>query len=648
MDAFIGYTIAGIAVGAIYAISATGLVVTYTTSGVFNFAHGATGMLMAFLYWQLRVGDHWSAPAALAMVLLLAAPLYGIVTERALIRALDPGDTGTTLVVTLGLLVMSLGLAYTIWPTDKTRVLQPFFGPSAFVTLAGTRVSYQELITIGLAAAVALALRVLFFRTRIGVAMRGVVDDRPLMALNGGYPSRLNALSWAIGAALGGLGGILQAGSPGGLQVLDLTFLVVNAFAAALLGRLRSLPLTFAGAMAIGLLNQYVAGYVTLTGALSYLKPVLPTFFLFAVLLILKPARLRAGAATVTRSLPIPSLSRSAVSAAAFLAGAAVLVQFLHNTLLVQSGEAVAVGIVGLSVVLLTGYGGQLSLAQYAFMGFGAWVFGKVAPGGGVLGLLGVALITGALGAIVALPALRLRGLYLALSTLAFAELAFFLFFSQTSIMGGSDLRVPRVHLPFVSLHGDRANLYFECVVFALFAVGILAVRRGSLGRLLIATRDSPAASATLGANLTLIRLSLFAGASAIAGVGGALWGSVERTVTSLNFEYQLGLSIVLIVYIWGISTTTGALLGGVSLSVAFPQLAPHLPARWSQVALVGTGLGAIGLGRNPNGTIGQLSNAWHRVRLYSRRPRPTTPDEWVLAPAPGEGVVGVASAADG
>ncbi|MGI8492616.1 MAG: branched-chain amino acid ABC transporter permease, partial [Acidimicrobiales bacterium] len=259
MDAFIGYTIAGIAIGAIYAISATGLVVTFTTSGVFNFAHGATGMLMAFLYWQLRVSQHWSAPAALIGVLLVAAPLYGVLTERVVIRALDPGDSGTTLVVTLGLLVMSLGVAYTIWPPDQTRVLQPFFGPSAFVTLGGTRVSYQQLITIALAAVVAGGLRLVFFRTRVGVAMRGVVDDRPLMALNGGHPGRLNALSWAIGASLGALGGILQAGSPGGLQVLQLTFLVVNAFAAALLGRLKNLPLTFAGAMVIGLANQYLS-----------------------------------------------------------------------------------------------------------------------------------------------------------------------------------------------------------------------------------------------------------------------------------------------------------------------------------------------------------------------------------------------------
>jgi branched-chain amino acid transport system permease protein len=620
VDAFVGYTLAGIATGAIYAIAATGLVVTYTTSGVFNFAHGATGMLMAFLYWQLRVDLHWTGPAAIVMVLLVAAPLYGIIIERLLIRPLDPGDTGTTLVVTVGLLVMSLGVAYTVWPVSVDRVLLPFFGPGAFVNFMGNRIPYQELITIGLAVFVAVGLRFLFFATRVGVAMRGVVDDRPLMALNGGYPARLNALSWAIGASLAALAGILQSGSAGGLQVLDLTFLVVNAYAAALLGRLKSLPLTFAGALGLGLTVQYVTGYVTLNGWLSNLKPVLPTFFLFALLLILPPVRLRAGRATVTNSLPVPSLRRSLASAAGFLALAAVVEQFLHGRVLIaQASEGVAVGVVGLSVVLLTGYGGQVSLAQYAFMGFGAWVFGEIAPGGGILGLVGVALICAGVGAIVAMPTLRLRGLYLALSTLAFAELAYFLFFSQGKIMGATDRHVPRVSVPFVSLSGAKAALFFECIVFALFAVGILAIRRGSMGRLLMATRDSSAACATLGANLTLIKLLLFAASSAIAGVGGALWGGVEREVTSLNFEYQLGLSLLLIVYIWGIASPSGSLLGGVSLSVAFPQVAPHLPYRWSQVGLILTGFGAMSLGRNPNGVMGQISAAWARAAAPRR-----------------------------
>lgn len=628
MDAFVGYTIAGLAIGAIYAIAATGLVVTYTTSGVFNFAHGATGMLAAFFYWQVRVSMHWSAPAALIFVILVAAPVYGMFIERVLIRSLDPSDTNTTLVVTVGLLIVSLGVADTAWPNTVSRIIPPFYGPSAFVTIIGTRVSYEALISIALAVFVAISLRFLFFRSRVGVAMRGVVDDRPLMALNGGYPYRLNAMSWAIGASLAALAGVLQASQPGGggLQVLDLTFLVVNAFAAAILGRLKSLPLTFVGAIGLGLLVQYVTGYVTLTGWMSNLKPVLPTFFLFAILLLVPAVRLKAGSARVTNSLRVPSLRRSLTSAVAFLVAAFVIMQFLHGGVLIaQCSEGVAVGVVGLSVVLLTGYGGQISLAQYAFMGFGAWLFGELSPGGGILGLVGVAVVTAGLGAIVVLPTLRLRGLYLALTTLAFAELAYFLFFSQTSVMGSTDRRVPRVHLPGISLGSAKAELYFECVVFAVFAVGILAVRRGSMGRLLMATRDSSAACATLGANLTVTKLFLFAASSAIAGVGGALWGGVEREVTSLNFQYQLGLSVVLLVYIWGIASPSAALLGGLSLSVAFPQIAPHLPPRWSQIGYVLTGLGAISLGRNPNGNVGMLSDGWQQV-VGSMRPfrRPT------------------------
>jgi branched-chain amino acid transport system permease protein len=543
------------------------------------------------------------------------------------------------------LLIMSLGVAYTVWPYSS-RVLIAFFGPGAFVSVAGNRISYQQLITIGLAAGVAAGLRFLFFRTRTGVAMRGVVDDRPLMALNGGYPSRLNALSWTIGAGLAALAGVLQASGPtgGGLQVLDLTFLVVNAYAAALLGRMKSLPLTFAGAMALGLIVQYVTGYVTLTGWISNLKPVLPTFFLFAILLVLRPVRLRAGSARSTHTLPVPSFRRSVISAAAFLIGAAVVEQFMHGGVLIaHTAEGVAVGVVALSVVLLTGYGGQVSLAPYAFMGFGAWLFGALSHGGSIFALIGVGAITAALGALVALPSLRLRDLYLALSTLAFGELAYFLFFSQTSVMsGGRDRFVPRVHLPGLSLAGAKTELFFECVMFAIFAIAVLAVRRSSIGRYLIATRDSQAACATLGANLNLTKLLLFASSAGIAGVGGALWGGVETSVNADNFVFQLSLSVVLLVYIWGIASPTGALLAGLSLSVAFTYvsewiddlmkvLSPHYVGRFSQIGLILTGMGAMSLARFPNGSIGRLSDAWQdaRAALAARGIGPPAPPAW-------------------
>lgn len=618
MQSFFAYTIVGLAIGAIYAIAATGLVVTYTTSGVFNFAHGATGMLAAFTYWQLRIQWHWSAPVALILVILVAAPLYGLGVERVLIRALDPNDFATTLVVTVGLLVFSLGVAETIWNPSEARVIPAMYGPSAFFTVFGVNISYQALISIVLAVVVAVALRFLFFRTRIGVAMRGVVDDRALMALNGGYPSRLNSLSWAIGAGLAALAGVFQASGPngGGLQVVDLTFLIVNAFAAALLGRLKSLPLTFAGALMIGLATSYIQGYVTLPSWLSGLENSLPTVFLFAVLLLVPASRLKAGAAKATSTIPVPSARRSLISAGGFIVFALVVVQFMSSgVMVVRATEGVAVGVVGLSVVLLTGYGGQISLAQFAFMGFGAWLFGELSPGGTIWGFVGVGLVTAGAGALVVLPTLRLRGLYLALTTLAFAELASFMFFNQTSIMGSVDAVVPRIHLPGLQMKTNKSELVFDCIVFAVLAVGVLAVRRGPLGRLLLATRDSSAACATLGGNLNLTKLLLFSAAAGIAGMGGALWGGVEGSVTSTSFEYQLGLSIVLLVYIWGVASPAAALLGGLSYSLLFPTVADWLPPRYAAIGLMLTGFGAIALGRNPNGNMGQLSDAWQANR---------------------------------
>jgi branched-chain amino acid transport system permease protein len=654
MQNFILFTVSGLAIGAIYAIAATGLVVTYTTSGVFNFAHGATGMLAAFTYWQFRVAWHWSAPLALIAVIGIAAPLYGLFVERVLIRALDPNDFATTLVVTVGLLVFSMGLAQTIWWRQTARVIPAFYGPFAYVSVDGVRIPYQAPISIGLGIFVAVALRFLFFRTRVGVAMRGVVDDRPLMGLNGGYPNRLNALSWAIGASLAALAGVIQGSGPngGGLQVILLTFLITNAFAAAILGRLKSLPLTFVGALMIGLGVSYIEGYVNVTGWLANLldniKLVMPTLLLFALLLLIPAGRLKAGNAKATSTIRVPSLTRSLISAGAFIVLAAIVVPLLSSgVVVVQSAEGVAVGVVGLSVVLLTGYGGQISLAQYAFMGFGAWLFGQISPGGSIIGLIGVGLITAILGAIVILPTLRLRGLYLALTTLAFAEIAYVMFFNQSSIMGGGNGDpVPRVHLPGIHLNSNKSELFFECVVFAILAVVLLAVRRGNMGRLLMATRDSSAAYATLGGNLNLTKLLLFAGASGIAGIGGALWGGVEGSVTSTSFEYEAGLSVVLLVYIWGIASPTAALLGGLSYSLLFSQISSHLPLQWSSIGLVATGLGAVALGRNPNGTMGQISDAWQEIESrYLRRGGGRQQHEW--SPAELEEVMDLVPAAD-
>src|SRR5947209_11397735 len=123
MTEFLAFTITGVVTGAVYAVAASGLVVTYTTSGIFNFAHGAMGMIMAFVYWQLRVAWHWPAPIALIAVLFVLAPLFGALIERVLMRNIRGSDTGTSLMVTLGLLLFLIGVAYTRWKPTEPRAL---------------------------------------------------------------------------------------------------------------------------------------------------------------------------------------------------------------------------------------------------------------------------------------------------------------------------------------------------------------------------------------------------------------------------------------------------------------------------------------------------------------------------------------------
>src|SRR3954452_18665783 len=170
----------GLYVGAAYAIAASGLVLTYTTTRVFNLAHGATSMLMAFLYWQLRVAEGLPTWLAVGLVLFVLAPLYGVLLERLVMRRLTDSPVSVVLVVTLGLFVLLIGIAQAVWPSDRQRYVARFFGYDSFPVL-GVSMYYHYLITIIVPAAPAPGLYVLLTRTRIGTAMRAAVDNRELL-----------------------------------------------------------------------------------------------------------------------------------------------------------------------------------------------------------------------------------------------------------------------------------------------------------------------------------------------------------------------------------------------------------------------------------------------------------------------------------
>lgn len=616
MSEFFTFLIAGIVTGAIYAVTATGLVVTYNTTGVFNFAHGAVGMILAFLFWQLWQG--WGLPAlvALALVLLVAAPLLGWAVERLMMRNIHGASTGTALVVTIGLLLFLYGLANTLWSQTTSRTLPNFF-PNDQVTIGQVTVSAEQLITVGVAVVIALVLRLFFTRTRPGVAMRAVVDDPHLASLNGASAARLSGYAWMIGTMLAAIAGILLAPQTE-MNILELTLLVVYGYAAAVLGRLRSLPLTVLGALLLGVANSMAIGYAP-ASAVSYVTAALPMALLLLALILLPQQRLRIGRLVRARPPRVATLGQTWLGGAGVVAITAVLSALLGGTNLVTLGEVLAIAILGLSLVPLAGFGGQISLCQYSFLGLGAFAMAKVDGGGSVLGVLAAVGLCAACGAVLALPALRLQGLYLALATLAFAVLMDDLFFTSNAVMGqGGTLTIGRPDVFGYRFGSERIFLVALAVVFALCAVGVGALRRSALGRRLVGMNDSPAAVATSGLSLTVTKLVVFTLSAGLAGLAGALYGGLEGSVGADQFQFMLSLALFLSVTMAGISTLGGPLAAGVFLAVV-PVIASHISAL-PYLLYLGSGAGAISLARRPNG----LSQAWGDLGdLWRRRSKP-------------------------
>ncbi|MDP3893174.1 ABC transporter permease [Nocardioides sp.] len=597
MTSLISFTILGIFTGAAYSIAASGLVLTYATTRVFNIAHGAMGMVMAFVFWDFSYRQGLPTLLSLFLVLFVVAPAMGWFVQRTMMRGLGEAPVSVSLVVSVGLFVGLIGLAQQIWPPEARFVL-PFF-PETSLRLGGVQITAHQLITIALSIVVAGLLYLLLNTTRIGTSMRAAVDNPQLLELYGGKPERVAALSWAIGASLAALAGILLTPVIG-LDYFELTLLVINAYAAAMLGRLKSLPLTFAGAMSLGVLQAYAVAYLPSGGDLAGLRAVVPALFLVVIIIAMPQAQLRIGQVKGIVSVPVPSLQRSlAVAAGAFLI-AGVVTAMMGPSKLLLAGTAATYAIVMLSLVLLTGYGGHLSLSQFTFAGVGAVAYIRI-DSPSLLGLLAAAVVAALVGALVALPVLRLTGLYLALSTLAFGVVMDKLVFQATFAFGTvGALEAKRLSLLGFTISNDAAYVMVMIIFFLGLGVALLALRRGRIGRILIAMRDSPAACGTLGLDLRWFRVALFGLSAGIAGLAGALFAGLRGTVAAAEFNVLASLPLLLLAVVCGVTSISGAALGGVLLML-MPVVSASNPGLAGLVFAV-VGFGAVALGRNPNG----------------------------------------------
>ena len=538
MNGLLPFIVAGLVTGSLYGLAASGLVLTYKTSGIFNFAHGAIGAGSAFLFYELRDRQQLPWPVAMILAVFVLAPLAGVVLSGIAGR-LAAASTVRRVVATVGILLLvqgSIQLHYGIAPLPLSSSF-----PTDTVGVFGTRVGYDQIISATVAVCALVLLDQLFRRTRLGLEMRAVVDNDQLLDLAGGVPRRVRALSWMIGASFAALSGVLFAPTVG-LDSVLLTLLVVQAIGAAAIGRFNHLGATFAGGLLIGVLQALLRA-PDVNQALPFLRSLrgldqsVSFLILFGLLLVARRGTFAAAtfrrAPRVTRRLPLPGRLAAGVLA---LTGIVLLPVWQPSRAPVLILAAVFVTIFA-SLYLLVEVSGQVSLCQTAFVAVGAASFSHLTVDAGLPWLVGVAvaaLIAVPVGVVVALPAIRLAGVFLALATLGFGVLMEQMAYNQSFMFGELGRRTGQ-RPAMLGLDTDRGYFYL-CAGFAVLAIGVVVViRRSRLGRLLNALADSPTALVTHGSNVNVTRLLVFCIAAAMASVGGALSVGVVGTVSSVG-----------------------------------------------------------------------------------------------------------------
>lgn len=620
MKAYAPFLILGLVTGCIYAIAAMGLVLTYRTTGLFNFAHGAIGMATAFAFYQLRQEWGWPTPIAVVVCLVGVAPGLGVVIDKVLFRSLADASQAAKVVVTVGLLILLQQSADIIYGSGTRSV--PSFLPTSTFRVADVNIGYDQVAIVAIAFGVLAALTLFLSRSRLGVAMRGLVDNRELTDAAGFPVARISAITWALGAVLAGLAGILFVPLVA-LSPILLTLLVVKAFGAAIIGRLSSLTGTMVGALVIGVTEAMsLKVFESQTNLVNGLRPSVAFIALFGVLLFSRRGSLRElglsapwqGVVRGARLRP----SRVLALCAVLMAASAVL----PDARVFVLGNALVMSCLFVSLGLLIGTSGLVNLAQAALAGTGAFMYIHMTADWGLpfgLALILAGLVVVPLGLAIAVPALRLPGLFLTLATFGFGQLVDGLIFNGWRSFSGGDngLRGPRPSL----LQTDHRYVLFLIVMLALFLFVAGYVRQSALGRTLTAIRDSPAASRTLGVNPLWPKLALFATSAFLAGVAGGLYAGLLQVASPRFFFTFNSLVWLTVVVVAGVQSDFGAVLAGFLL-VWPPELLQAHPGIVKYITPA-FGLGAILMARRPGGILGAFDGKVPRRLVAINRSRP-------------------------
>ena len=488
MHDLLPFIIIGITTGSVYGLAATGLVLTYKTSGIFNFAYGSIAAISIYVFYSLHVVHHWPWPLAALVCLFGVGPIQGLLLER-LARVLDPLGPAVRVVATVGIILIVVGIG-TLWYGNNQNLVPQYLPASGF-KVSGVIVSWSQVIVAGISVVLTAALYILFRYVRVGIAMRGVVDNPVLLSLTGESPTRVRRWAWLIGSVFASLAGLLLAPNLS-LDGLSITLLVVQAFGAAAIGYFTNLPLTFVGGLVVGIAGSVAEKYVVTVPSIAGLPASLPFAILFIVLIVMPRARLMerriVHALPVRRPYYAPLPIRG--SAGAIAAILLVLVPLMVGPKLSVWTNFLIEVILVTSLGMLVRISGQLSLCQLAFAAIGAASFSHLtndAHAPWLLALAGAVAIAMPVGALLAIPAIRLSGVFLALATLGFGIFLENMFYTNTIMFGpaSNGIAAPRPQISIGSWHlyTDQGFYYVVLIITGLAVAVSLFVQRGRLGR---------------------------------------------------------------------------------------------------------------------------------------------------------------------
>jgi branched-chain amino acid transport system permease protein len=580
-----GIILQGIIIGCLYALIAFGLILIYRANRLVSFAQAGLGSVPAVLALLLLAARHWPYLVAVAIVIVGAA-LTGFLVEFVIMRRFANSPRLIATVATIGIAQL-LGLVEFYlpkWVTGEVVSPQNFVTPLSRYTwnFGGVIQQGNALVIPIVVAAVMVGLGAFFRFTRLGIAVRASADNDERASLLGIPVKRVSTVVWIIAAVCSGLGVFLRApvvGLP--LGGLIGPVILLYALAAAVVARMESLPVALGAGMAIGVLDQS-ANYATRRGDVS-VSLMLPLLLVALAFQRRRLSRAFDTGVSTFRTLrefrPIPEELRHTPEVRWGVAGVAVIVTgvllaapYLVGTQRANFASLVIIyAIVGVSLVVLTGWAGQISLGQFAFSGLGAGVAGGLAVNHNLDFFLTL-VIAGVVGALVAvligLPTLRVPGLFLAVVTLAFAATVNG-YFLNPKYFGGllpdaSKTITRPVLWDRIDTRGDVAYYYVCLAVLAVTYLSARSIRRSRSGRVFISVRDNVRAAQSYGMNAARSRLAAFAVSGFIAAVAGALLAYQQGSVDREAFTILASLDVFVFAVVGGLTSLAGAILGAV------------------------------------------------------------------------------------